>query len=80
MIDIHTHIMPGVDDGARDIHMAIEMIRNAAVGGTTDIILTPHCAEAYGFYNYDSEELDVFYRQLCKEVERFQIPVFLLML
>lgn len=75
MIDIHTHIMPGVDDGARDIHMAIEMIRNAAVGGTTDIILTPHCAEAYGFYNYDSEELDVFYRQLCKEVERFQIPV-----
>ena len=55
MIDIHTHIMPGVDDGAKDIHMAIQMIRNAVAGGTTDIILTPHCATAYGFYNYDGE-------------------------
>ena len=75
MIDIHTHIMPGVDDGARDIHMAIQMIRNAALGGTTDIILTPHCAEAYGFYNYDSEELEEYFQSLCREVARGQIPI-----
>ena len=37
--------------------MAIQMIRNAAAGGTTDIILTPHCASAYGFHNDNTEEL-----------------------
>lgn len=75
MIDIHTHIMPGVDDGAKDIHMAIQMIRNAVAGGTTDIILTPHCATAYGFYNYDGEELEEHFQYLCREVAWLQIPV-----
>ena len=57
MVDIHTHILPGVDDGAADIEMALRLIRHAAAGGTREIFLTPHCAPSYGFYNYDGEEL-----------------------
>lgn len=41
-IDIHFHILPGVDDGARDIYMAVEMARLAVQDGTRVIVATPH--------------------------------------
>ena len=37
MIDIHTHILPGMDDGAVDILDTIEMARLAAMSGVTEI-------------------------------------------
>ena len=40
--DIHTHILPGVDDGAKSTEEALEMLRIASSEGITDIILTPH--------------------------------------
>ena len=42
MVDFHTHILPGVDDGADDLDEAMEMLKIAAENGTTDIVLTPH--------------------------------------
>ena len=42
MIDCHCHILSGIDDGAKDVEMSIEMARVAAASGTTDIIATPH--------------------------------------
>ena len=41
-VDLHCHIMPGVDDGARDEETALAMIRIAVSEGTEHIILTPH--------------------------------------
>lgn len=41
-IDIHSHILPGVDDGAENRTICIEMLREAYECGTQDIILTPH--------------------------------------
>ena len=38
MIDIHTHILPGMDDGAVDILDTIEMARLAAMSGVTEIV------------------------------------------
>ncbi|HEX4750171.1 MAG TPA: CpsB/CapC family capsule biosynthesis tyrosine phosphatase [Bryobacteraceae bacterium] len=49
MIDIHTHVLPGVDDGARTIEDSFEMLRIASAGGTTDIIATPHANAQYPF-------------------------------
>ena len=40
--DMHCHILPGLDDGAGDMNMAIEMIDIAVKNNITDIILTPH--------------------------------------
>lgn len=41
-IDIHSHILPGVDDGAKDIETSMRMLRMAAKDGIAEIILTPH--------------------------------------
>lgn len=42
MIDIHSHILPGVDDGARDLDEALRVPRLAAAMGVTIQLLTPH--------------------------------------
>ncbi len=41
-IDIHCHILPGVDDGARDEKESLGMLRTAAQEGIGTVILTPH--------------------------------------
>jgi len=42
MIDIHCHMLPGIDDGARDMDTALEMARVAVADGITHTICTPH--------------------------------------
>jgi protein-tyrosine phosphatase len=42
MIDIHTHILPGVDDGARDLDAALAMVEVAVADGITTLVATPH--------------------------------------
>ncbi|MFL3656399.1 MAG: tyrosine-protein phosphatase [Halioglobus sp.] len=42
MIDIHCHMLPGIDDGARDLDTALTMARLAVEDGITTTICTPH--------------------------------------
>jgi len=42
MVDIHSHIVWGLDDGATGIEQSLDMLRAAAESGTTDIVATPH--------------------------------------
>jgi protein-tyrosine phosphatase len=42
MIDIHSHILPGLDDGAPDVETALAMARMAVADGIRTIIATPH--------------------------------------
>lgn len=42
MIDIHSHILYGIDDGAVSLEMSLEMLRMAVGAGITDIFTTPH--------------------------------------
>jgi protein-tyrosine phosphatase len=42
VIDLHVHILPGLDDGAKDAAEALEMCRIASEDGTTAIVATPH--------------------------------------
>jgi len=48
MIDIHSHILPGIDDGSRDMEMTLVMLRNAEKDGTREIVATPHYLLEYG--------------------------------
>ena len=43
MVDIHTHILPGIDDGAIDIYDTLDMAQMAAESQVHTIIATPHC-------------------------------------
>jgi len=42
MIDLHSHILPGVDDGAQSLDEAVTMARMAAADGIEQIVSTPH--------------------------------------
>ncbi len=41
-IDCHNHSLPGIDDGAEDMPMALEMLRVAEQNKISDVVLTPH--------------------------------------
>lgn len=52
MVDIHSHIVYGVDDGAQTIEDSIALLEMAVESGTTDIVATPHSDLKY---NYDAD-------------------------
>ena len=41
-VDIHNHILPGIDDGPRTLDESLEMARMAVADGVTDVLATPH--------------------------------------
>jgi protein-tyrosine phosphatase len=47
VIDLHSHILPGLDDGARDLEDALGIARAAVADGITAIAATPHVREDY---------------------------------
>ena len=53
MVDIHSHILPGVDDGSVDLDTTISMLENAERWGTTAIIATPHYYRGYFATEYE---------------------------
>lgn len=49
IIDIHSHILPGIDDGSQSMEQTLKMLRIAEEEGITDMIATPH--HKYGRHN-----------------------------
>lgn len=42
MIDLHSHLLPGVDDGSRSVEQSVAVLTRMAAAGVTDVVLTPH--------------------------------------
>jgi protein-tyrosine phosphatase len=61
MIDLHTHILPGIDDGVKTEDEAVEFARVAAADGTEVIVATPHCKEG-SWVNERQDVLDAVAR------------------
>jgi protein-tyrosine phosphatase len=49
MVDIHCHILPGIDDGSKSWEMTADMCRVAAADGITHIVATPHANDVYAY-------------------------------
>jgi protein-tyrosine phosphatase len=75
LIDLHSHILPGLDDGAGNLGDALEIARTAVADGITAIAATPHVREDYPT-TADAMELGV--RKLRAALEREGIELELL--
>jgi protein-tyrosine phosphatase len=42
MIDLHNHLLPGVDDGSRNVQQSVRVLRSFVAKGVTDVVCTPH--------------------------------------
>jgi len=73
LIDIHTHILPGVDDGVPSLDEAIEILRRATAAGVKRIVLTPHVLEFPS--DKESCEINRIYQSLSLEIEKKQIDI-----
>lgn len=70
-IDIHTHILPGLDDGAREMAQAMELLHLAWEDGTDTVVLTPHYRGR--FRKNTPAQLVEAYEALCRKV-RQELP------
>lgn len=70
--DIHSHVIPGVDDGAPDLTAAIFLVRNMAKWGIKHIIATPHVSD--GFEN-TPDILDTALEKLQNAVSNSEINI-----
>lgn len=73
MIDIHAHILPGIDDGAADLETALQMAEIAAAGGIDAIIATPHVIS--GVSTYNAHDIMEAVGNLNLHINRRGIPV-----
>lgn len=75
MIDLHAHILPGLDDGADVMEESLAMAELAIEGGTSCIVATPHSNQVGRFENYCSRSLDVAFERFEKMVRHYHMPL-----
>ncbi|MDO6712868.1 tyrosine protein phosphatase [Aliiglaciecola sp. 2_MG-2023] len=73
MIDIHSHILPGVDDGAKTLAEALDMLKMAVDQGVTTQALTPHIH--YGRYENTKADLANRFSQFQQQVADANIDI-----
>ena len=49
MVDLHNHLLHGLDDGSPDLETSVRMARMAVEDGLTHMVCTPHCSSRYAF-------------------------------
>lgn len=63
-VDIHSHILPAIDDGAKDVHESLELISKMREIGFSKIIATPHTYP--GLYNNTNKSIEDSYNKIKK--------------
>lgn len=73
MIDIHSHILPNLDDGARDLEESLNLCRMAEQDGVRTIVATPHMMEDH--YDYDPEVIVLKFAELSHFVKKARLDL-----
>lgn len=73
MIDLHCHILPGIDDGSRNLEMSLEMARMAVADGITLTACTPHIYP--GLYMNDAAGIAAARAELQRALDEHGIPL-----
>ena len=73
MIDIHTHVIPNVDDGSPNLETSLEMIKHEISIGVDTIYCTPH--HIYHRYEKSVEEISKAFQTLKEAVEKEKLPI-----
>lgn len=76
MVDLHSHLIYGIDDGSKSREMTLNMLRQSVLGGTTKLVLTPHYMP--GYFEVPLEEVKEkaeIVRSLAKE-ENLNIDIY----
>jgi protein-tyrosine phosphatase len=71
VIDIHCHILPGIDDGPEHIDESLEMAKIASLDGITTIVATPHIKEP----PYPAEDIEIKVAALNDRLTEKGIPL-----
>ena len=73
VVDIHCHILPGLDDGAQSMEETVAMLHVAAAEGITDVIATPHFK--HGGSHFDPEKVMQRIETVQSAIDEEQIPI-----
>lgn len=73
IVDIHSHIIPSIDDGSKNMEMTIKMLKNARENGTEEIIATPHYLLEYGEARID--EVKGYVKEINEILENNKIDI-----
>ncbi len=68
MIDMHSHILPGIDDGAQNVDISIQLIKQDLRDGIKTICLTPH-------FNFEKQTIEQFLEERERSFEILQEAV-----
>ena len=75
MIDIHAHILPGVDDGSVSLESSLDMADIAVSSGVRAIVATPHCNIPDDMCIRDAEAMRKAVRAFRNALDRYRIPL-----
>ncbi len=73
MIDIHCHILPGIDDGAANIEQSIILARHAVADGIRYMVVTPHIQP--GVYDNDATTITTAFAMLVAALKTHHIAL-----
>ena len=71
--DMHSHLIPGIDDGSPDLNTSLELIKGMVELGYKKIITTPHIM--WDMYKNTNEIIEIGWEIVKKELEYKKIPV-----
>ncbi len=74
MIDLHSHILPGIDDGAKTFDDSLEILRGLASQGITEVVLTPHYVVDTSYVSTRKANQKIF-AELQTKIKQANIPV-----